>query len=109
MSHEEHNDRIGLGSKLTFHSGCCQIAGAAGRTRRPRGAAAGAREAIVYQLQVGRVEGVCPRQMRHRREHLPKGTGSSGQKKGKETRQTAKVTGTLGPRQGPSFCPPPRP
>lgn len=40
--------RGGAGSELTFHSGGCQVAGAAGRARGPGGAAGGAREAIVH-------------------------------------------------------------
>lgn len=71
-------DCIGTRSDLTFHSSGRQAAGAAGGPRGSGGAAARACEAIVHQLQVRRVEGVRPRQVRHGREHLPRGrrTGS---------------------------------
>lgn len=58
------------GPGLTFHGGGGQAPGAAGRRR---GGAA-----LLHQLQVGRVERVRPRQVRHGREHLPAGRDTAG-------------------------------
>lgn len=82
---------------LLFHGGGCQVARAAGLASGPGWVAAEVPEAIVQQLQMWRVEGVRPRQVRHGREHLSRGRGSGGEMAGKAP---VNVTGALEPQPG---------
>lgn len=84
------------GCDLTFHGGGGQVAGTPGRTR----GAAGTRQAIVHQLQVWRVEGVRPRQVRYGREHPPAGETEGG---GERDPAPGNVTGA--PRDMPGSAP----
>lgn len=61
---------------------------------------AGTRQAIVHQLQVWRVEGVRPRQVRYGREHPPAGETEGG---GERDPAPGNVTG--GPRNMPGSAP----
>lgn len=83
------------GCDLTFHGGGSQVAGTSGLLR----GATGTRQTIMHQLQVWRVEGVRPRQVRYGREHPPAGVTESGRE-----RDPAPGKDTGAPRDMPRLC-----